>query len=239
MSRSKWFDIIAIIVTILMIAITILFINGEKLGISLMDHTIGYESRLFDNSCVHTIEIVMDNWDELIQTATSEEYYNASVVIDGEAYKNVGIRAKGNTSLSTVKSMDSDRYSFKIEFDHYDKTKSYYGLDKLCLNNLIQDATMMKDYLTYTLMNEFDVASPLCSFVYITVNGEDWGLYLAVEGIEESFLQRNYGSDYGNLYKPDSMSMGGGRGNGKGFDIESFMEDEKSQEFIDSKKTNA
>ncbi len=222
-----------------MIAITILFINGEKLGISLMDHTIGYESRLFDNSCVHTIEIVMDNWDELIQTATSEEYYNASVVIDGEAYKNVGIRAKGNTSLSTVKSMDSDRYSFKIEFDHYDKTKSYYGLDKLCLNNLIQDATMMKDYLTYTLMNEFDTPSPLCSFVYITVNGEDWGLYLAVEGIEESFLQRNYGSDYGNLYKPDSMSMGGGRGNGKGFDIESFMEDEKSQEFIDSKKTNA
>ena len=54
-----------------------------------------------------------------------------------------------------------------------------------------------------------------CSFVYITVNGEDLGLYLAVEGVEESFLKRNYGSDYGELYKPDSMSLGGGRGNGK------------------------
>src|SRR5699024_9744956 len=38
-----------------------------------------------------------------------------------------------------------------------------------------------------------------------------WGLYLAVEDVEESFLERNYGSDYGELYKPDSTgNMGGG-----------------------------
>ena len=62
-------------------------------------------------------------------------------MIDGEAYKNVGIRGKGNTSLSTVSSMDSDRYSFKVEFDHYDNSITYHGLDKLSLNNLIQDNT--------------------------------------------------------------------------------------------------
>ena len=81
----------------------------------------------------------------------------------------------------------------------------------------------MKDYLAYTLMAGFGADSPLCSFVYITVNGEDWGLYLAVEGIEESFLQRNYGSQYGELYKPDSMSFGGGRGNGKDFSMSDFI----------------
>ncbi len=188
----------------------------------------GYETRLFDNTRVHTVDIVMDDWDELIANATNEEYYAASVVIDGEAYQNVGIRAKGNTSLSTVASMDSERYSFKIEFDHYDSSKSYHGLDKLCLNNLIQDSTMMKDYLTYTLMNEFGVDSLLCSYVYITVNGEDWGLYLAVEGVEDSFLERNYGSDHGELYKPDSSSIGGGRGNGKEFDGNQFEKGENA-----------
>ena len=81
---------------------------------------------------------------------------------------------------------------------------------------------MMKDYLTYTMMQSFGVSSSLCSFVYITVNGEDWGLYLAVEGVEEAFLERNYGADYGELYKPDSMSFGGGRGNGKDFNIDEF-----------------
>ena len=48
--------------------------------------------------------------------------------------------------------MDSDRYSFKIEFDCYEASGNYKGLDKLCLNNLIQDNTMMKDYITYKLM---------------------------------------------------------------------------------------
>ena len=141
-------------------------------------------------------------------------------MIDGESYRNIGIRAKGNTSLSTVASLGSERYSFKIEFDQYDSSITYHGLDKLSLNNLIQDSTMMKDYLTYTMMNEFDVAAPLCSYVYITVNGKDWGLYLAVEGVEDSFLERNYGSGYGELYKPDSMNFGGGRENGKDFDLD-------------------
>lgn len=219
MSGSKHFDRIAVVTTVLILVLTILFINGATLGITATEHTMGYENRLFDNTKVHTVDIVMDDWEDFIADAANEEYYAASVVIDGESYKNVGIRAKGNTSLSTVASLDSERYSFKIEFDHYDSSKSYHGLDKLSLNNLIQDSTMMKDYLTYTMMNEFGVNSSLCSYVYITVNGEDWGLYLAVEGVEESFLERNYGSDYGELYKPDSLSFGGGGGNGKDFDL--------------------
>ena len=215
--------------------ICVLFTNGASFGIQAQAKTMGYEDRLFDTAKVHTIDIVIDDWDAFLQTAQSEEYSVCSMVIDGEAFKNVGIRGKGNTSLSTVSSMDSDRYSFKIEFDQYDSTKSYYGLDKLSLNNLIQDNTMMKDYLTYQMMNEFDVAAPLCSYVYITVNGEDWGLYLAVEAVEESFLQRNYGSNYGDLYKPDSMNMGGGRGNGKDFDLEDFMESSEEEDASNSR----
>ena len=188
--------------------------GGETTG-----QTMGYESRLFDTSRVHTIDIVMDDWDSFIENCESEEYSACAVVIDGESYKNVAIRAKGNTSLSSVRSLGSSRYSFKVEFDHYDDTKTYHGLDKLNLNNLIFDNTMMKDYLTYRMMAEFGVDAPLCSFVYITVNGEDFGLYLAVEGVEDAFLERNYGGT-GELYKPDSMSFGGGRGNGKGFNMD-------------------
>ena len=222
MSTHKSIDRVCVAAVVLSLLMTLLFMNGEALGIQSTGGAIGYENRLFDTSRVHTIEIVMDNWDGFLETCQSEEYSACSVVIDGESYKNVGIRGKGNTSLSSVATMGSSRYSFKIEFDQYDSTKSYHGLDKLSLNNLIQDNTMMKDYLTYQMMNAFGVSSPLCSFVYITVNGEDWGLYLAVEGVEEAFLQRNYGNDYGELYKPDSMSFGGGRGNGRDFDINDF-----------------
>jgi len=223
MSTHKHFDKICLAAVVFAVVLCVLVMNGEALGIRSTDRGLGYEEHLFDTSKVHTIDIVIDDWDSFVQTAQSEEYSVCSVVIDGEAVHNVGIRGKGNTSLSSVASMDSDRYSFKIEFDQYDSTKRYHGLDKLSLNNLIQDNTYMKDYLSYRMMDEFGVAAPLCSYAWITVNGEDWGLYLAVEAVEESFLQRNYGSSHGELYKPDSMNMGGGRGNGKDFDMNDFM----------------
>ncbi len=223
MSTHKHIDKICLVAAILSLILCAVFMNGEALGIQAASKIMGYESCLFDTSKVHTIDIAIDDWDTFLDTAQSEEYSVCSVVIDGEAISNVGIRGKGNTSLSTVSSMDSDRYSFKIEFDQYDSTKTYHGLDKLSLNNIIQDNTYMKDYLTYQMMGEFGVAAPLCSYAYITVNGEDWGLYLAVEAVEESFLQRNYGSNYGDLYKPDSMDMGGGRGNGRDFEMPESM----------------
>ena len=231
MSTNKNIERICIIALALCIIIAAVFMNGNTFGITQTEKVMGYESKLFDNSYVHTVDIEMENWDSFIETAENEEYSICNITIDGETIKNVGIRGKGNTSLSSVSSLGSQRYSFKIEFDQYDSTSTYHGLDKLSFNNLIQDATFMKDYLTYQMMNAFGVSAPLCSFVYITVNGEDWGLYLAVEGVEESFLQRNYGSDYGELYKPDSMNFGGGRGNGADFDMNEFAENFENGEF--------
>ena len=224
MSTHKYVDKLCAAALVLCLLLTFGFMNGEALGIQPAASVMGYETRLFDTEQVHTIDIVMDDWDGFLETCENEEYAQCAVVIDGEAYQNTAIRAKGNTSLTMVSSMDSDRYSFKLEFDHYDSGRTYYGLDKLSLNNIIQDTTYMKDYLTYQMMGAFGVDAPLCSYVYITVNGQDWGLYLAVEGVEDGFLRRNYGSDSGELYKPDSMSFGGGRGNGREFDMKNVMD---------------
>ena len=224
MAARKHIDAICLAVVLLTLVVTGLFLNGQSMGLEVVDGGMGYEDRLFDTATVHTIDIVMDDWEGFLDDCTDEEYVLCSLVIDGESYKNVAIRAKGNTSLTQVAAYGNDRYSFKVEFDHYDSGNTYHGLDKLCLNNIIQDNTYMKDYLTYQMMGAFDVDAPLCSFVYLTVNGEDWGLYLAVEGVEEAFLERNYGSDYGELYKPDSTSMGGGRGNGADFDMEDWQQ---------------
>ena len=211
MSTSKNINKICVIIALIAIIVTALFMNAEQFGIKPTSNVKEYETTLFDTSKVHTINIEMDDWQGFLDTCTNEEYETCSVEIDGEVLSNVAIRAKGNTSLTQVESYGNDRYSFKIEFDHYDDSINYKGLDKLCLNNIIQDNTYMKDYLTYQMMGYFGVDAPLCSFVNITVNGENWGLYLAVEAVEESFLERNYGNDYGELYKPDSTgNMGGG-----------------------------
>lgn len=229
MLRTKKADRIVCVCTVLMLLVSVLLwgvvepVRGDG------SHTVGYESLLFDQSRVHTIDITMADWDSFITNATAEEYTDCNIAVDGEKFSHVAIRAKGNTSLSSVASLGSTRYSFKVEFDHYVEGMTYHGLDKLSLNNLIQDATMMKDYLAYTLMSRMNVPAPLCSYVQINVNGEAWGLYLAVEGVEDAFMDRN-GMTKGELYKPDSMSFGGGRGNGRDFDIEKFREENKDAE---------
>lgn len=233
MSTSSNLDRICVAALALAVLIAALAFCAPALGYEATSGgvVLGYEERLFDTSVVHTIDIVMDDWEGFIAGCEDEEYVLCDLVIDGEEQPGAGIRAKGNTSLSSVAAYGNDRYSFKIEFDHYDSSLSYYGLDKLNLNNIIQDNTYMKDFLSYQLMAAAGAAAPLCSYVWITVNGEDWGLYLAVEGVEESFLLRNYGTDYGELYKPDSMEMGGGRGNGGGFDMDQFQERFENDEF--------
>lgn len=221
MSKHKYTTIICVTIVIAMLAITAAFMASWNFGVTIAHMQPAYAEKLFSTDRVHTIDIVVkeSDWDQMIANAAQKEYIPCSVVIDNESVKNVGIRPKGNSSLSMITSTDSDRYSFKIEFDHYENGKNYFGLDKLALNNIVQDNTYMKDYVTYQMMNAMGADAPLSSFIWVTVNGENWGLYLAAEGIEESFAQRVYGNDFGKIYKPDSMNMGGriGGEDDKGF----------------------
>ena len=208
MIKHKYINVICTIIILFAALITVIFINGTKFGIQVNDNTL-YQSKLFDTSYVHTIDIIVEDseWDKFSENALDKEYIKCNLIIDDEAYNNVAIRTKGNSSLRFVQSSNSYRFSFKIEFDHFDESLKYYGLDKMTLNNIYQDKTYMKDYLSYQMLNFMDAPSPLASYTYITVNGEDFGLYLAVEAVEDSFIDRVYGSaSDGELYKPESVS---------------------------------
>lgn len=210
MVNHKYTNIVCITIVIAMLALTLALTNSPNWGAAVeAQEEPKYVEKLFSTDKVHTIDIQLSDadWQDLLDSAQKEEYIEASVVIDGEKVSGVGLRPKGNSSLSMIAKSESDRYSFKVEFDHYSSSISYYGLDKLVLNNMAQDNTYMKDYITYQMMNEMGADAPLSSFIWVTVNGEDWGLYLAAEGVEESFAQRVFGKNYGEIYKPDSMDI--------------------------------
>ncbi|WP_373482322.1 CotH kinase family protein [Acetobacterium sp.] len=213
MADHKNIERICITIGIVTLIIGIIFSYfGESLGITADSSAdLSYVTTLFDDTEVHTIdiEIAEADWNSLQENAIEEEYQLCAITVDGEKLDNVAIRPKGNSSLSSVVASDSERYSFKIDFDKYSDGLTYHGLDKLNLNNIISDNTYLKEYLSYDMMAYMGVAAPLSSFVKVSVNGEYFGLYLAVEGVEEAFAQRNYGSDDGNIYKPDSMQFGG------------------------------
>ena len=172
-----------------------------------------YETKLFDTSSILTVNILMDDadWNDLLTNATAEEYYQCDVEIGGTTFYRVAIRPKGNTSLTSIASdPTTDRYSFKLEFDHYVDGQTCFGLDKLILNNNYADATNMKEALIYDMYQYLGADASLYNYAKLSVNGEYWGVYLALEAVEDSFLLRNYGVQDGELYKPDSMNIGGG-----------------------------
>lgn len=166
----------------------------------------GYVSRLFDGSRVHRVDIQVEDWEAFLASAPEEEYIPATVEIDGEAFRQVGLRAKGNNSLRLTEEYGLSRYSLKLEFDHY-TGGSYHGLDKLSLDASFQDNSYLKTWLAFDIMEFLGVPTPLRSFVWVTVNGQPWGLFLAVEEPEEAFARRNFGANHGQLYKPDYRSL--------------------------------
>ena len=180
-----------------------------------------YESKLFNTGEIINIDIQMDKagWDEMLSNAMSEEYFSCDVVINGEKISNVAIRPKGNTSLMAIAAdPDSDRYSFKLEFDHFVDGQTCFGLDKLILNNNYADATNMKEAVIYDMYQYLDVDASLYNYAKISLNGEYWGIYLALEGVEESFMLRNFGTQDGEMYKPEGMGMGSAKPSPNGRD---------------------
>ena len=207
----------AIISTITAIAIfftTLVYINSKNVTTTeatSSSSNFTYVNTVFNKEQITDIDIEVneDNWNYLLENATNEEYITANITINGTKYYNIGIRAKGNSSLSTVASDDTtDRYSFKVKFDEYVDGQTLDGLSKIALNNIISDATYMKEYLSYDLLERMGVPTPAFAFTNIKINGEEWGLYFAVEVIEEEFIERNYGSLSGNLYKPEGNEIG-------------------------------
>jgi len=214
MIKSRYINAI-ILAAVVLAGIFALFFTyfPDATGIAAADSSMAYENILFDKDSIMTIDIEIDedDWAEMLENAVAEEFYECDVTINGTTVSHVGIRPKGNTSLTQIASDDTtDRFSFKFKFDEYVDEQTCYGLDSMAINNVMSDATYMKEYLAYDMMDYIGVTTPLYSYAKVTVNGEDWGLYLAVEIMEESFAQRNYGADYGELYKPDTMDNGGG-----------------------------
>lgn len=153
---------------------------------------------------MHRIDVRLteDDWTGLLADPISKTKYTADIVIDGEAFNSVAFSTKGFSSLYFVAygEEQSRRYSFKVDFGKQVEGQTYYGLDKLSLNSLFCDNTWMKDLISYRLFRDAGVEAPLVSYVWLTVNGADHGLYMAVEDVNSGFLERVYQGE-GVIYK--------------------------------------
>ena len=163
------------------------------------------------------IEIAFGDWETLRhQTRTFEDvmaeieehglsrpfaniytWFSGTVTVDGETYRNVGVRKKG-----FLGSQSETKPSLKLRFDKYVDGQSLGGvIERMTLNNSIQDASMVNTCLTYQIFEAAGLPSSRCNFATVTVNGTELGLYVHVEEIKRPFLTLHFGSGEGNLYE--------------------------------------
>jgi spore coat protein CotH len=122
--------------------------------------------------------------------------YKADITIDGNTISSVGVRTKG-----FIGSLNPERPSLKVKFDEYLDQSPVAGLDRLTLNNNVQDESLASQYLTYKLFNKAGVPAPRVSYAKVTVNGEYLGVYTHVESVRGPFIKRHFGDYSGEFYE--------------------------------------
>ncbi|MCH4888136.1 hypothetical protein EZV73_11165 [Acidaminobacter sp. JC074] len=200
----RWMKSTALIVLTLVVLLAIQSLVGAN-----TQSDYNADTLIFPHDQVVEVNIRMapEDLDDLNLNAMNETVYMADITYNGVSIESVGIRAKGNSSLKSVANSVSDRYSFKLDFDEYIDEQSFLGLEKLNLNNLFSDPSMMAEYLSYEALDSIGADVARTTYVNLTINGELQGLYLAVEEVDEAFVINHYGNANGELYKPE---MGGG-----------------------------
>lgn len=183
------------------------YASGSSTQSQLSGESKEYES-IFDGDKIIDIQIELsdEDWQSILENPQAEEFKSANVTVDGVTVNNVGFRTKGNSSLNSVSSSDSERYSFKIKFDKYVDKQRLMDLDELALNSNFADPSYLREYLSYEALRSIGSTVPLCVFANIYINGELKGLYLCVEAEDDAFLERNFGDNDGNLYKQEMGS---------------------------------
>lgn len=112
-------------------------------------------------------------------------------------YPLVGVRFKGNISLTTL----DEKPSFKIKFQEYVDDQRFLGLEKLTMHNMHQDSTMMHEHLGYKMFRDLGVPASRTGYVQLIVNGVPYGVYLNVETPDDEMLKRVFADPTGNLYE--------------------------------------
>jgi len=150
----------------------------------------------------------------------------AEVFYDGRQWYRVGVRFKGNSSLSSTWGSGILKLSFKLDFDEFEDTypqiedQRFYGFRQLSLKNNYDDPSMLREKVAGDIFRSAGLAASRTAFYTLYVDyGEGpvyFGVYTMVEEVDDTVLDTQFPDGGGNLYKPE--------GSGASFREGSFSE---------------
>ncbi len=122
--------------------------------------------------------------------------FTADVAIDGAALPQVAIKKKG-----FIGSLDDTKPSLKLDLDDLTPGQRFLGLERITLNNARQDASLVRQCLSYPLFAAAGIVAPRCNFAQVTVNGDDLGVYVHVESMDRRFVRSRFAAPDGPFFE--------------------------------------
>ncbi len=164
-------------------------------------------------------------------------WVEATIEFNGETWEHVGIRYKGNSSLKSLWSSGSYKLPFKLDFDQFEDEYSetedqrFYGFKQLSFSANFIDSSFLRELVAADIFRDADVPSAQTAFYAVYVDTGDgpvyYGLYTAVEVIEDTVIETQFEDDSGNVYKPsgNAATFAEGSYNEDAFDKETNIDE--------------
>lgn len=154
---------------------------------------------------IHLSDISEAELDELEAAPSDEIRGTFELTVDGvregPVLEEVGVRLKGGTGSG--RPVIAGKSGFKIRFDKFVPGQLFFGIKRLTLNNMVQDPSMVHEALTYGLFHELGLPASRNGYAFVTLNDEDYGLFLNLETLDEISLPQWFETT-GHLYEADA-----------------------------------
>ena len=118
----------------------------------------------------------------------------------------VGVRFKGNSSSNPHQ---NHKRSYLIRFNKYRKKQRFLGLRRASFDNGIQFGSVFSEPIITEILQDLGIRTHRANYARLYVNDEYQGVYVNVERIDQSFIDRVLPDPDGSLYKVDEGGAGG------------------------------
>ena len=112
-------------------------------------------------------------------------------------WTNVSVHLKG--SLGSFQPVDG-RPALTLNFDKHVEKQRFHGLEKISLNNSVQDPSYVSEKICRELYAAAGVVVPRTDYATVELNGRPLGLYVLAEGWNKQFFKRHFANAKGNFY---------------------------------------
>ena len=171
--------------------IFLLFLSGIAISTT---NLFGQQSTGFydtDRIAELRLTIKAQNWPEELDSLRvyGNNLMLAQARIDGQDYKNVGVRYRGRKSFTT----GGKRNALTVKLNFIDRSQNHQGYKTIKLSNALRDPSMVREVLGFEIARKY-MPAPKANYVKVYINNEYYGLYVNVESVSHGFLEENFGS---------------------------------------------